>query len=65
MALTKAQQALQLANLCKMRGQMRRTRASSYVAQGYDTNHPEIQAMLQAARTEEEAAAIIARYVRR
>jgi len=43
---------------------MRRTRAASFVAQGYDINHPEIQAMLRAAKTEEEAAAIIARYVR-
>jgi len=35
------------------------------MAQGYSIDHPEIQAMLQAAKTEEEAAAIMARYVRR
>jgi len=50
------------ANLADMRGQMRRTRATSYVAQGYDINHPVIQAMLRAAKTEEEIAAIIMRY---
>jgi len=62
MALTRADRRLMAANLAGMRGQMRRTTAASYVAQGYDINHPVIQAMLQAAKSEEERAAIIMRY---
>ena len=59
MALTRAQRAIQKANLFRMRAQMRRTDVMSYVAQGCDINNPELQARLQEARTEEEIAAII------
>lgn len=64
MALTRAEKALQLAGLAKMRAQIRRRDVASYVAQGYDINNPELQARLAMAKTEEEAAAIIARYRR-
>jgi len=64
MALTRAQRALQLAGLARMRAQIRRRDVASYVAQGVSINDPELQARLAAARSEEEAAAIIARYRR-
>jgi len=62
MSLTEADRRHMAANLAGMRGQMRRTRRTSFMAQGYDKSHPGIEAMLRAAKTEEEAAAIILRY---
>ena len=64
MALTRAERAHQRAGLFKMRAQIRRRDVASYVAQGVPINDPELQARLRMARTEEEAAAIIARYRR-
>ena len=62
MALTRAEKAHQRAGLLKMRAQIRYRDVDSYIAQGYDKQNPELQARLRAARTEEERAAIIARY---
>jgi len=64
MALTRAERAAQIADLFKIRAQIRRREVASYAAQGYDINNPELQARLAAARNEEERAAIIARYRR-
>lgn len=62
MSLSRAQQVQQLANLCKLRGRMRRNRVASFVAQGYSINHSELQRMLSEAKSEEEMAAILQRY---
>jgi len=50
---------IQDANMAKMRAQIRRRDVASYVAQGYSINHPELQARLAAARSEEEVARIL------
>lgn len=52
-------QAVQDANMAKMRAQIRRRDVASYVAQGYDINHPELQARLAAARSDEEIGRIL------
>lgn len=50
---------IQAANMAKMRAEIRRRSVASYVAQGYGIYHPELQARLRAARSEEEVAQIL------
>lgn len=59
MSLSRGERPIQLANMAKMRAQIRRREVASYMAEGYSQYHPELQRMLAAARSEEEAARII------
>jgi len=55
----------QNANMARMRAQIRRREVWSYRAEGYSQYHPELQAMLATARSEEEVARMIEAWNRR